>query len=124
MSKQVAETWLILPVSCGHLSNYYLLCLVNPPEQSSKLRREKLRAPRGSRHSTSIMMSHQMPRSERDGGEGWEEKDKENISGVSSSKKVGDLDILVFIVEIKPNYCLQNKTKTYLTNKYNQTKHK
>lgn len=29
VSKQVAETWLILSVSCGHLSNYYLCCSTN-----------------------------------------------------------------------------------------------
>ena len=35
MSKQVAETWLILPVRCGHLSNYYLCCLANPQSRAA-----------------------------------------------------------------------------------------
>lgn len=46
VSKREAETRLMLPVSCGHLSNYYLCCWVNPQsraaasgEQSSELRR-------------------------------------------------------------------------------------
>lgn len=35
VSKQVAETWLMLPVSCGHLSNYYLCCQANPQSRAA-----------------------------------------------------------------------------------------
>lgn len=107
MSKQVAETWLILPVSCGHLSNYYLLCLVNPLEQSSKLRREKAHSSEG---LSSFNFNNDEPRAgslrkrrRKDGRN--KTKKKKNLWSLWA-KNGDDIDILVFTVKMSPSYYL------------------
>lgn len=48
VSKQVAETWLMLPVSCGHLSNYYLGWKANPQSRAAHSGGRSLEPLRGS----------------------------------------------------------------------------
>lgn len=58
VSKQVAETWLILPVSCGHLSNYYLCCWANLQSRAANSGEKSSETLWGSRHPTSITQRH------------------------------------------------------------------